>query len=380
MKQVIQKKVLVVVSLLLLPLTAIAESSGFTSVINMSKGVSELSRTIYDIHMLVFWICVVICVLVFGFMFYVMWAHRKSKGSVPAQFHDHHTTEVIWTVIPALICFALIFPAGSAIIDAYDTDDAELTVKVTGLQWKWQYEYLGKDVKLLSELTTPMDEIQNASAKGENYLQEVTEPLVIPVDTKVVFKITGADVIHSWWVPDFAVKRDAIPGFINDAWVKVEETGVYYGACTELCGKNHAFMPVVVKVVEKEEFTVYIAKKQREAAEFAKIVQLSKPLEEMMELGEAAYNRSCASCHGADGKGITGVFPSLVGTPYITGSLANHIDIVVNGKSGTAMQAFGSQLNELDIAAIITYERNAWGNKVDDNLVQPKDILNFKSQ
>ena len=375
----IMKKVMTLVTLLILPITVLAEGSGFTDVLNMPVGVSDLSRTIYGIHMLVFWICVVIGVLVFSFMFYVMWAHRKSKGHEPAQFHDHFATEVIWTVIPAIICVALMFPAGKAIIAAYNTDDADITIKVTGYQWKWQYEYLGKNVQFLSELATPTDEIQNRTDKGEYYLQEVTEPLVIPTNKKVVFKITGADVIHSWWVPDFAVKRDAIPGFITDAWVVVEEPGIYHGACTELCGKNHAFMPVVVKAVPPAEFDAYIAQKQQQAAEFAKVLELSKTMEEMMEIGEAAYNRSCASCHGVDGTGIAGVFPSMVGTDFIKGPLEDHIDIVVNGKSGTAMQAFGTQLNELDIAAIITYERNAWGNNSGD-LVQPKDILNFKSQ
>ncbi len=371
------KRAMVLLALFALP-AALLASSGYIDVLNMPEGVTPLSRTIFDIHMVVFWICVAIGILVFGFMFYVMWAHRKSRGHEPAQFHDNHTAEFIWTIIPAIICVGLMFPAGKAIIEAYDTADAELTVKVTGLQWKWQYEYLGKDIKFLSELATPEDEIQNRTAKGEFYLNEVTEPLVIPVDTKVAFKITGADVIHSWWVPDFGVKRDAIPGFVNDAWAVVEEPGIYFGACTELCGQNHAFMPVVVKAVEKEVFEAYLADKQQQAKELAAVLEQTKTMDEMMEIGEAAYNRSCAACHGTDGKGIAGVFPSMVGSPYISGAINDHIDIVMNGKSGTAMQSFGNLLNELEIAAIITYERNAWGINSGD-LIQPKDILNFKT-
>jgi len=222
--------------------------------INMPKGVTPVSNAIYDIHMIIFWICVVICVGVFGVMFYSMYAHRKSRGAVAANFHENTTAEVVWTIIPALILVVMAIPATTTLINIYDTADAEIDIKITGSQWKWQYEYLGEDVTFLSDLATPESEIYNTAPKGQYYLQEVSQPLVIPVKTKVRFLITAKDVIHSWWVPDFGVKKDAIPGFVNETWAYVEEPGIYRGECTELCGKDHGFMPVVAKIVSKEDF------------------------------------------------------------------------------------------------------------------------------
>lgn len=362
---------------LLIPSLALAKGSGFTSVFNMPKGISEVSQSIYDIHMIVFWVCVAIGAIVFTAMFVIMWLHRKSRGHEAAQFHDNAIAETIWTIIPVIILVGLAIPATTIIIDSYDTSNPELEIKITGSQWKWQYEYLGKGVKFISELATPQDEIQNQAPKGQYYLQEVTEPLVIPVDTKVVFKMTSGDVIHAWWVPDFAVKKDAIPGYITEAWVKAKQTGIYFGSCAELCGKNHAFMPVVVKVIEKNEFNPWLDKKKEEASQLRELVKQTASMDDMMQRGKAVYERSCASCHGITGKGIPGAFPSLVGTSIVLGAKDDHIDIVVNGK-GIIMQAFGDQLNEVDLAAVITYERNAWGNATKD-LIQPIDIFNFKS-
>jgi len=365
--------------LVLLPLSAssMAEGGMWREVINMTPGVTEVSRQIYDLHMIIFWISVVIGVLVFGVMFYSMIAHRKSKGYKPANFHESTAVEVAWTVIPALILIVMAIPATKVLINLYDTDDAELDIKVTGYQWKWQYEYLGEDVAFMSELSTSESAINNAEDKGEFYLQEVNEPLVIPVDTKVRFLITAKDVIHSWWMTDFGVKKDAIPGFINETWAKVDKTGIYRGACTELCGQGHAFMPVVVHVVEKDEYQDWIAKKKADAAALRELASQEFTMEELMARGEEAYNRSCAACHQTNGEGIPGVFPAMKGGPITTGELAGHLDIVVNGAPGTAMQAFGAQLSEVDIAAIITYERNAWGNNLGD-VVQPIDVLKFK--
>ncbi|MCK9502719.1 MAG: cytochrome c oxidase subunit II [Porticoccaceae bacterium] len=365
--------------LLLLPLAAnsMAEGGMWSEVINMTPGVTEVSRQIYDLHMIIFWISVVIGVLVFGVMFYSMIAHRKSKGYKAANFHESTTVEIAWTVIPALILIVMAIPATTALINLYDTDDAELDIKVTGYQWKWQYEYLGEDVAFMSELATPESEIYNQGEKGEFYLQEVNEPLVIPVDTKVRFLITAKDVIHSWWMTDFGVKKDAIPGFINETWAKVDKTGIYRGACTELCGQGHAFMPVVVRVVEKAEYQEWIGNKKAEAAAMRELTEKVFTKDELMAKGEEAYNRSCAACHQTNGEGIPGVFPAMKGGVITTGELAGHLDIVVNGKPGTAMQAFGAQLSEVDIAAIITYERNAWGNDMGD-VVQPIDVLKFK--
>ncbi len=346
--------------------------------INMPKGVTPVSNAIYDIHMIIFWICVVICVGVFGVMFYSMYAHRKSRGAVAANFHENTTAEVVWTIIPALILVVMAIPATTTLINIYDTADAEIDIKITGSQWKWQYEYLGEDVTFLSDLATPESEIYNTAPKGQYYLQEVSQPLVIPVKTKVRFLITAKDVIHSWWVPDFGVKKDAIPGFVNETWAYVEEPGVYRGECTELCGKGHAFMPVVVNVLEKDEYNTWLAEKKVEGAAIRELANKTFTLDELMARGEEAYNRSCSGCHMVNGEGIPGVFPSMIGSAVTTGDTINkHLDVVVNGIAGTAMQAFGSDLSEVDLAAIITYERNAWGNDTGD-VVQPIDVLKFK--
>tara|TARA_R110000850_G_scaffold125385_1_gene243592 strand:- start:28325 stop:29452 length:1128 start_codon:yes stop_codon:yes gene_type:complete len=344
--------------------------------VNMPKGVTPVSNAIYDIHMIIFWICVVIAVGVFGVMFYSMYAHRKSKGAVAANFHENTTAEIVWTVIPAVLLIVMAIPATSALLQVYDASEAEMDIKVTGYQWKWQYEYLGQDVSFMSELATPESEIYNTAPKSQYYVQEVSEPLVIPANTKVRFLITAKDVIHSWWLPDLGVKKDAIPGLVNETWAYVNEPGIYRGACTELCGQGHAFMPVVVNVLEKEAYNSWLAEKKEAAAAERELSKKTFTLDELMAQGEEAYNRSCAACHQVNGQGITGVFPSMVGG-MTTGDITSHIDIVVNGKAGTAMQAFGGQLSEVDIAAIVTYERNAWGNNTGD-VVQPIDILKHK--
>ena len=366
--------------LLLLPLAANSRAAdGWREVINMTPGVTEVSRNIYDLHMIIFWICVVIGVVVFAVMFYSMIVHRKSRGYKAANFHESTVVEIAWTVVPALILIVMAVPATKALIHLYDTSDAELDIKITGYQWKWQYEYLGEDVAFMSELATPDSQIYNREEHGEHYLQEVNNPLVIPVDTKVRFLITAKDVIHSWWMTDFGVKKDAIPGFVNETWAKVEETGTYRGACTELCGQGHAFMPVVVEVVEKDEYARWIADKKAEAVAMRELTEKTFTMDELMAQGEEVYNRSCAACHQVNGEGIEGVFPAMKGGAVTTGEIDKHLEVVVNGVSGTAMQAFGAQLNEVELAAVITYERNAWGNNTGD-IVQPIDVYNYKGQ
>ncbi|WP_036858876.1 cytochrome c oxidase subunit II [Porticoccus hydrocarbonoclasticus] len=345
--------------------------------VNMPKGVTPVSNAIYDIHMIIFWICVVIAVGVFGVMFYSMYAHRKSKGAVAANFHENTTAEIVWTVIPAVLLIVMAIPATSALLQVYDASEAEMDIKVTGYQWKWQYEYLGQDVSFMSELATPESEIYNTAPKSQYYVQEVSEPLVIPANTKVRFLITAKDVIHSWWLPDLGVKKDAIPGLVNETWAYVNEPGIYRGACTELCGQGHAFMPVVVNVLEKEAYNSWLAEKKEATAAERELSKKTFTMDELMAQGKEAYDRSCAACHQVNGQGIAGVFPSMIGGAITTGDITSHIDIVVNGKAGTAMQAFGGQLSEVDIAAIVTYERNAWGNNTGD-VVQPIDILKHK--
>ncbi len=346
--------------------------------LNMPKGVTSVSREIHDIHMVVLWICVWIGVAVFAVMFYSMFAHRKSRGHKPATFHESTSVELAWTIIPALILIVMAFPATRTLKELYDTSEADLDIKVTGYQWKWRYDYLGTDVGFMSELATSQDSVYGRAPKTEYYLEEVTEPVVIPVGKKVRFLITAADVIHAWWVPDLAVKRDAIPGFVNETWARADEPGIYRGRCAELCGKDHAFMPIVVNAVPEEEFNAWLAAKQADAAALRELTEKSFTLEELMAKGEEVYGRSCASCHGASGEGIPGAFPGLQGSAIALGPVADHLDVVVNGKPGTAMQAFGAQLSEVDLAAVITYERNAWGNQSEDNIVQPADVFQFK--
>ena len=353
-----------------------AHKSGW-SLLNMPRGVTSVSNDIYDLHMIVVWICVWISVVVYGVMFYSMFAHRKSKGVKAANFHESTTVELVWTIVPVLILIWVAFPSTKSLIELYDTSEADIDIKITGYQWKWQYEYLGEGVEFMSELTTSESAIYNETPKTEYYLSEVNEPLVLPVGKKVRFLITAKDVIHSWWVPDLGVKRDATPGFINETWTRIDEPGIYRGFCAELCGKGHAFMPIVVNALPEAEYDAWLAEKKVAAAAEREMAKQTFTLEQLMVKGEAAYNRSCASCHMANGEGIPGAFPGLKGSTVALGSVATHLDVVVNGVSGTAMQAFGGQLSEVDLAAIITYERNAWGNDVGD-MVQPLDVLKFK--
>ena len=345
--------------------------------LNMPQGVTEVSQAAYDIHMIMMWICTAIGIAVFGFMFYVMYAHRKSRGAVAANFHENHVVELIWTIVPALILIVMAIPATSALLKVYDTENADIDIKVTGYQWKWQYEYIGEGVKYMSELRTSQDEIYGRTPKGEHYLREVTEPLVIPTGKKVRFLITGNDVIHSWWVPDFGVKRDAVPGLFTSAWAKTDTPGVYVGECTELCGLGHAFMPVVVEVKEEAEYNEWLAGKKEEAAIYASTIGKEWSFDELMVRGEEVYNRSCAACHQADGKGIAGVFPALKDSPIALGPKEGHIAMLIDGVAGTSMQSFADQLSEVDIAAVVHYESNAWGNDVGD-VTQPIDVLNYK--
>jgi len=367
---------------LLSPVIAVAmagnvSAESATRQLNMPQGVTEVSQAAYDIHMIMMWICTVIGIAVFGFMFYVMYAHRKSRGAVAANFHENHVVELIWTIVPALILIVMAIPATTALLKVYDTENADIDIKVTGYQWKWQYEYIGEGVKYMSELRTSQDEIYGRAPKGEHYLREVTEPLVIPTGKKVRFLITGNDVIHSWWVPDFGVKRDAVPGLFTAAWAKTDVPGTYVGECTELCGIGHAFMPVVVEVKEEAEYNEWLAGKKAEVAEYASTIGKEWTFDELMVRGEEVYERSCAACHQSDGNGIPGVFPALKDSPIALGAKEGHIAVLIDGVAGTSMQSFADQLSEVDIAAVVHYERNAWGNDVGD-VTQPIDVLNYK--
>jgi cytochrome c oxidase subunit 2 len=363
---------------------AIAAAAVFPSLafgdnqVNMSPGVTSIGAEIYDLHMLIMIICVVIGIGVFGVMFYSIIYHRKSRGVVPSQFHESTKVEVAWTVVPFLILIGMAVPATSTLLEVYDNDDAELDILITGYQWKWKYEYLdenGENVSFFSNLSTPQEEIYNTDKKGENYLLEVDEPLVIPVNTKVRFLVTANDVIHSWWVPEIAVKRDAIPGFINETWTKVPEEGIYRGQCTELCGAYHGFMPVVVHAVSREEFDAWMGSKRADKAAQVAASAVDLSLDDLMTRGESVYNSQCLACHGAQGEG--GVGKAIAGSAIALGDVGAHLDVGIKGVAGTAMQAYGSQLSDVDMAAVITYQRNAFGNNTGD-VIQPSDVVNHK--
>jgi cytochrome c oxidase subunit 2 len=340
----------------------------------MAPGATEVSRSVFDLHMTIFWICVVIGVVVFGAMFWSMLVHRRSTGQKAAHFHESTTVEILWTVVPLLILVVMAFPATKTLIDIYDTAESELDIQITGYQWKWHYKYLGQDVEFFSNLATPQSQIHNQAPKDEHYLLEVDNPLVVPVGTKVRFLITGADVIHSWWVPALAVKKDAIPGFVNESWTRIDQPGIYRGQCTELCGKDHGFMPIVVDARSKEDFAKWLAERKEDALKQKELTSKQWTSDELYARGEKAYQTTCAACHQANGEGLPPMFPALKGSKIATGPIADHLSIVLHGKPGTAMAAFGKQLSPVDIAAIITYERNAWGNAVGDMLT-PQEVL-----
>jgi cytochrome c oxidase subunit 2 len=338
-----------------------------------------VAHQIYDLHAVVLGICVAVAAGVFAFMFYAILRHRRSVGHQAKQFSDNRALTILWTAIPLLIVVGLAFPATRTVIAMKDTSSPDMTIKIVGYQWKWRYDYLGQDVSFYSDLATPRAQIENTANKGENYLLEVDNPLVVPVGKKVRILLTANDVIHSWWVPAFGVKQDAIPGFVRDSWFKVDTPGTYRGQCAELCGKEHGFMPVVVQALPEEQYKTWLAEQQNKnkvaAAASNAAAAKTYSLDELKTEGEKVYGGSCVACHQANGQGVPGAFPALARGPITTGPIADHVDIVMNGsKKNPAMAAWKGQLSDLQLAAVITYERNAFGNTMGD-MVQPKDIV-----
>ena len=356
--------------LLLLPPPLLADWE-----VNLPRGVSEISHEVYDMHMMVLYICAVIGVLVFGAMFISILKHRKSLGVTPATFSHSTTAEIIWTVIPFLILVGMAIPAAKALIKMEDTSNSELTIEVTGHQWKWEYAYPEQGIRFFSNLGEKSREAR-ARDSGidphtvDNYLLEVDNPLVLPVGKKVRILLTASDVLHAWWVPDFAIKKDAVPGFIREMWTVIDEPGTYRGQCAELCGRDHGFMPIVVKAVSDAEFEQWVGVQLAAAEAEANSADREWSAQELQDKGQAVYGTSCVACHQANGQGIPGVFPALDAGKI---SLEDHLTMVLNGEPGTAMQAFGAQLSDVDIAAVITYERNAWGNDSGD-VLQPSAV------
>lgn len=354
--------------------------------LNMQAPVTQVGADIYSLHNWMMIVCLVIFVGVFGVMFYSVYKHRKSLGHKPATFHESTAVEIAWTVVPFLIVIGMALPATKTVVALKDTSNADLTIKATGMQWKWGYDYLkgeGEGISFLSNLATPRSQIgepgvKPTEARTENYLLEVDNEMVVPVNKKIRMVFTANDVIHAWTIPAFAIKQDAIPGFVRDGWFRAEKTGVYRGNCVELCGKDHAFMPIVVRVVTDAEYTAWVEGKQKEMAALADDPTKTWTIDELKTRGEQVYAANCVACHQANGKGVPSAFAALDGSPNVLGDKAHQIDILLNGqKTGkfpTEMPAW-KQLSDTEIAAVITYTRNTWSNKAAENIVQPAEVL-----
>ena len=358
---------------------------------NMPEGVTPISHSIYGLHMLIFYICVIIAAIVFGAMGYIFYKHRKSKGAVAAQFRDHTILEIVWTIIPTLILIGMAIPATKVLINMHDMKKTDINIKITGMQWRWKYEYLDEGISFLSNLSTPQRQLDGYEPKGKWYLREVDHPLVIPIHKKVRFLVTSSDVMHSWWVPDFGVKRDAVPGLITTAWAKVERPGIYRGNCTELCGMHHGYMPIVVYAVTDQDYHKWLEyqktqhplpesilknmvqhsvqhkytariKTSKSSASISKARTAPSQKIQLMTQGKQIYTQHCAVCHKASGKGMPPAFKALKGSAIVTGPKDTTIRTVLNGVKGSAMQAFSTVLSTDQLAAVITYIRQSWGN------------------
>jgi cytochrome c oxidase subunit II len=344
--------------------------------LNFQTPVTAIAADIYVLHNWMIGICVAIFVAVFGVMFYSILKHRKSLGHKSASFHESTTVEIAWTIVPFVIVVLMALPATKTVVAMKDTSNADITIKATGMQWKWGYDYLkgdGEGIAYLSSLSTPRDQIQGLAPKGDNYLLEVDHPLVVPVNKKIRIVTTANDVIHAWGVPALGVKQDAIPGFVRDTWFKAEKVGTYRGNCYELCGKEHAFMPIVVNVVSEEDYGKWIVAQKSAMAAKSDDPNKTWTVAELAARGEKVYAANCVACHQANGKGVPGAFPALDGSQMVNGPQDGQIAILLNGKN--AMPAWKGTLSDTEIAAVITYTRNNWSNKADDNIVQPAEVL-----
>jgi cytochrome c oxidase subunit 2 len=348
--------------------------------LNLPTGVTPSSHDIHDLHMLILWICVGIGVIVYGILAYSLIHHRKSKGVVPATFHENHKLEIVWTIIPFLILLGMAIPATKVMMKVYDTSASDMTIKVTGYQWKWRYTYLEEGIDFFSSLDAKSNEARQLGSKIDptsvpHYLLNVDKPLVIPANKKIRILLTAADVLHAWWVPEFGWKKDAIPGFVTDGWIKVDKPGIYRGQCAELCGRDHGFMPIVVIVKPEEEYKQWVA--EQKGTQAAAKVDPSKHLtaDELNAKGKDVYGNYCAACHQAEGVGVSGVFPAIKGSAVALGPLDAHAKLVLHGKA--AMPAFSDQLNDVEIAAVVTYQRNGFGNNKGDS-IQPAEIQALK--
>ena len=341
---------------------------------------TPVAQQIYDLHFGILWVCVGIFVVVFGAMFWSVFKHRRSQGAQAAQFHENTTIEVIWTIVPFIILIGMAYPATRTVLDMKDASNPDMSIKVTAYQWKWEYDYLQDGVRYFSNLKTPRDQIDEhhgaGKAKGKDYLLEVDNPVVVPVGKKVRLLITSNDVIHGWYVPQLGVNQYGIPGFVKDAWFRVEKPGRYLGQCSQICGKEHGFMPIVVDAVSQEDYAKWVADRkarmpkpepeaapaQVAAAAPAEDASKKWTADELKANGQKVFAANCAACHGPEGKGTPPAFPPLAGSKVANGPKAAQIELELKGKPGTAMASF-AHLSDADLASAITYIRTSWGNK-----------------
>jgi cytochrome c oxidase subunit II len=344
---------------------------------NLQPPVTPIAAQIFDLHTYIMAICAMIFVGVFSVMFYSIFAHRKSKGHQAAQFHENTLVEVVWTVIPFLILLLMAVPATRTVLAMKDSSAPDLTVKVTGSQWKWNYSYLDEGFDFYSNLKTPEAQIEGREPMDEHYLLEVDQPLVLPVGKKVRLLITSSDVIHAWYLPSAGVQQDAIPGFVRDDWLKFDQTGTFRGQCAKICGKEHGFMPIVVEVKSADDYAQWVAEHKKAAAAAADDPNKTWGLQDLVARGQKVFSANCAACHQANGKGVPGAFPALDGSKVVNGPKDAQIRTVLNGvvKNGqpTAMVAWKGTLSDTDIASVITYTRNSWGNHTGE-AVQPAEV------
>ncbi|MCW5593041.1 MAG: cytochrome c oxidase subunit II [Burkholderiales bacterium] len=352
---------------------------------------SPIAQQIYDLHWAIMWVCIVIFFLVFGAMFYSILKHRKSVGAKAAHFHENTTVEVIWTVIPFLILVGMAYPATKTVLDMKDASNPDLTIKVTAFQWAWEYDYLQDGVKFNSLLATPRSQIEEWERKGEqknpHYLLEVDKPMVVPAGKKVRLLITSNDVIHGWYVPQLGINQYGIPGFVKDTWFKADKPGLYRGQCSQICGKEHGYMPIVVVAKAPEEYAAWVKEQKANSPQAAAPAQVAVAaaapaaaedpnkkwsLDELKAAGEKVYAANCAACHQPTGKGMPPAFPALDGSKVVNGPKAAQLALVLGGKQGTAMASF-ARLSDSELAGVITYTRNSWGNKTGE-AIQPAEV------
>ena len=363
--------------------------------INILSPATPISHQIYDLHMYILYVCAAIFIIVFSMMFYSIFKFRKSVGAKPdVNFHESTLIEIIWTIIPFIILIAMAIPATKTVLDMKDTSNPDITIKVTGYQWGWRYDYSADDFGFYSNLATPWSQIgqpgiQATEAKGKDYLLEVDNTMVVPVNKRVRLLVTSNDVIHGWYMPQLGVNQYGIPGFIKDVWFKAEKVGVYKGQCSQICGKLHGYMPITVEVKSEADYALWVKSGQTKWGKGAALtasIDNSAPksavlteeptknftMVEAKAHGEKVYATNCIACHQLTGKGQPPVFPALSGSKVVQGPMDQQIGVILSGRPGTAMQSF-ARLSDTDLAAVITYTKNSWDNNT-GKVVQPSDV------